>query len=183
MNTPATDNDDTILLLTRPQDGCACLTLNRPQAMNALSLALRRALVRTLDTLAQDDSVRVLILTGAGRAFCAGLDLREIDPGAITGDAGTDVATALANFPRPVIGAVNGAAITGGLEVALACDLLIASSEARFADTHARIGVIPGWGCRSGCRGSSALRVRRRWPSAATSSAPNRPSAGGWSTA
>ncbi|MES2250578.1 MAG: enoyl-CoA hydratase [Pseudomonadota bacterium] len=147
MNTPATDNDaDNILLLTRPQDGCACLTLNRPQAMNALSLALRRALVRTLDTLAQDDSVRVLVLTGAGRAFCAGLDLREIDPGAITGDTGTDVATALANFPRPVIGAVNGAAITGGLEVALACDLLIASSEARFADTHARIGVIPGWG-------------------------------------
>lgn len=144
MNTPASDDD--ILLLTRPQDGCACLTLNRPQAMNALSLALRRALVRTLDTLAQDDSVRVLVLTGAGRAFCAGLDLREIDPGAITGDAGTDVATALANFPRPVIGAVNGAALTGGLEVALACDLLIASSEARFADTHARIGVIPGWG-------------------------------------
>ena len=146
MNTPATDNDADILLLTRPQDGCACLTLNRPQAMNALSLALRRALVCTLDTLAQDDSVRVLVLTGAGRAFCAGLDLREIDHGAITGDAGTDVATALANFPRPVIGAVNGAAITGGLEVALACDLLIASSEARFADTHARIGVIPGWG-------------------------------------
>ena len=102
MNTPASADAD-ILLLTRPQDGCACLTLNRPQAMNALSLALRRALVRTLDTLAQDDSVRVLIVTGAGRAFCAGLDLREIDPGAITGDSSTDVATALANFPRPVI--------------------------------------------------------------------------------
>jgi enoyl-CoA hydratase len=140
-----TDTED-ILRVTRPQPGCACLLLNRPQAMNALSLALRRALVDALATLARDDSVRVLVLTGAGKAFCAGLDLREIDPAAITGDAASDAATALANFPRPVIGAVNGAAITGGLELALACDVLLASSEARFADTHARIGVIPGWG-------------------------------------
>ena len=135
-----------VLRITRPQPGCACLTLNRPQAMNALSLALRRTLVDALAALARDESVRALVLTGAGKAFCAGLDLREIDPAALTSGADADVATAVASFPRPVIGAINGAAITGGLELALACDVLLASSEARFADTHARVGVIPGWG-------------------------------------
>ena len=93
----------------------------------------------------------VLIVTGAGKAFCAGLDLKELgasrdlasalDPG----EAGDPIA-ALRRFPGPVIGAINGAAVTGGFELALACDLLIASETARFADTHARVGVLPGWG-------------------------------------
>ena len=148
MNTdPTAANPDTeVLLLTRPQEGCVCLTLNRPQAMNALSAALRAALIRTLDELADDKSVRVLVLTGAGKAFCAGLDLREIDPGAFGGEARRDLVATLAAFPRPVIGAINGVAVTGGFELALGCDILIASTQARFADTHARIGVIPGWG-------------------------------------
>ena len=110
-----------------------------------MSRALRQSLADTVERLATDPDLRVLVLTGAGRAFCAGLDLREIDAGALGGKAADPVA-ALLRFPRPVIGAINGAAITGGLELALACDVLIASTEARFADTHARVGVIPGWG-------------------------------------
>ncbi len=141
MNTPADD----LIQLSTPQPGCACLTLHRPQAMNALSRALRQALADAIERLAGDASVHVLVLTGAGRAFCAGLDLREIEPGVLGGRVADPVA-ALLRFPRPVIGAINGAAITGGLELALACDVLIASTEARFADTHARVGVIPGWG-------------------------------------
>lgn len=135
------------LLVSRPLPGCACLTLNRPQALNALSAALRGALVDALHTLAADDTVRVVVLTGAGKAFCAGLDLRELGSEGVPtlGDA-NDPVRALAAFGKPVIAAVNGAAVTGGFELALACDVLLASTEARFADTHARIGVIPGWG-------------------------------------
>jgi enoyl-CoA hydratase len=138
---------DELLLISRPLPGCVTLTLNRPAAMNALSMALRRLIVSTLDALATDASVRVLILTGAGKAFCAGLDLREISGLRLEDNPPeSDPVAAVARFPVPVIGAINGVAITGGLELALACDILLAAADARFADTHARIGVIPGWG-------------------------------------
>lgn len=138
--------------------GVATLTLSRPNALNALSRELRRAIVEAFAALRSDASVGVVILTGAGRAFCAGLDLKELggestSPRDKTGgeDAesaitGLDVVGALESFDRPIIGAINGFAITGGFELALACDLLIASTEARFADTHARVGIMPGWG-------------------------------------
>ncbi|WP_372656476.1 enoyl-CoA hydratase [Hydrogenophaga sp.] len=136
-----------VLHISHPQPGCACLTLNRPQALNALSGALRQALVDALGTLAQDDSVRVLVLTGAGKAFCAGLDLQELSSQGLPELSGAnDPVQALKGFRKPVVAAINGAAVTGGFELALACDVLLASSTARFADTHARIGVIPGWG-------------------------------------
>jgi len=138
-------------------EGIATLTLNRPGALNALSRELRRAIVSAFEELGREPDVGVVILTGAGRAFSAGLDLKELggetaaksdrEPGdtasAITG---LDVVGALERCDRPIIGAINGFAITGGFELALACDLLIASAEARFADTHARVGIMPGWG-------------------------------------
>jgi len=132
-------------------DGVALLTLNRPQAMNALSRELLDELARAIDALAADPSVRVLILTGAGRAFCAGLDLKELgsgraDIGKTTVTSRGDPVGALARCGKPVIGAINGAAVTGGFELALACDVLLASTGARFADTHARVGLASGWG-------------------------------------
>jgi enoyl-CoA hydratase len=136
------------LLISRPLAGAVVLTLNRPQAMNALSRTLRTQLTSAFRTLAGEPSTRVIVVTGAGRAFCAGLDLKEL--GSLAGAADSvydgDLIGAMNGFTGPIIGAINGAAITGGFELALACDLLIASTEARFADTHARVGVMPGWG-------------------------------------
>ncbi len=123
------------------------LTLNRPDALNALSLALRAELVSTIDAVANDDSVEVVILTGAGRAFTAGLDLKELGSDSSSlGAPGRSLDDAIADLHKPLIGAVNGFAITGGFELALMCDIIVASTEARFADTHARVGVVPGWG-------------------------------------
>lgn len=141
------------LVLTEIEDGIAVVTLNRPEAMNALSRGLRSELARAMRAVDADDSVRCVILTGAGeRAFTAGLDLKEL--GADTSNLGAANAESADENPvkaieicrKPVIGAINGVAITGGFEVALACDILIASTNARFADTHARVGIMPGWG-------------------------------------
>ena len=141
------------MLLIAKQDGIAVLTLNRPEAMNALSRDLRRALHDGLKAVEADPEVRVIILTGAGdRAFTAGLDLKELgsDPGGMSAanaaSADANPVKAIEMCTKPVIGAINGVAITGGFEVALACDILIASERARFADTHARVGILPGWG-------------------------------------
>jgi enoyl-CoA hydratase len=138
------------ILKVERSDGIAIVTLHRPEAMNALSRDLRRAIVKAFVELKDDADVGVVILTGAGRAFCAGLDLKELgSPDSTDREsavAGADVVRAVGGCGKPVIGAINGFAITGGFELALACDLLIASSAARFADTHARVGVMPGWG-------------------------------------
>jgi enoyl-CoA hydratase len=140
------------MLLVEKTDRVALVTLNRPEAMNALSRALRAALHDAVVALSNDPDISVLVLTGAGRAFTAGLDLKELgrDPAGLgaanaTG-ASENPVLAIRECPKPVIGAINGVAITGGFEVALACDVLIASTNARFADTHARVGIMPGWG-------------------------------------
>ena len=140
-----------VLLVEKDPAGYAVVTLNRPKALNALSRALRAALADTFAALEADPAVRVVIFTGAGRAFCAGLDLKELGAGDAGGtiDAssrGRDPKAAMDAFSGPIIGAINGPAVTGGFELALACDVLIASTEARFADTHARVGLMPGWG-------------------------------------
>lgn len=141
---------DDVVAVTR--DGpVAIVTLNRPQAMNALNLALRRELAAVFRALEADDDVRAIVLTGAGtRAFTAGLDLKELGSqglGAANAETADDnPVKAIEQTGKPVIGAINGVAITGGFEVALACDVLIGSENARFADTHARVGIMPGWG-------------------------------------
>ena len=139
------------VLLMEKKDGIATLTLNRPKAMNALSRELVSSIGQTFTDLKEDKETGVVILTGAGRAFCAGLDLKELSEQGVaereTGASDTlDTIDIIQGFDRPVIGAINGVAITGGFELALACDFLIASTKARFADTHARVGVLPGWG-------------------------------------
>lgn len=137
------------IVLVERDGPVAIVTLNRPDALNALSQALRAELVKTFADLATDDSVRVAVLTGAGRAFTAGVDLKEAGQTgfALGADGGEiDLAKGLAGFPWPIIGAINGFAITGGFELALMCDVLLASENAKFADTHARVGIMPGWG-------------------------------------
>jgi enoyl-CoA hydratase len=137
------------VLLVESDGGVATLTLNRPAALNALSQELRTAVAHAFRKLESDGQTRVVILTGAGRGFCAGLDLKELGgetqpTGEVVSDA--EMLASIEEFSGPIIGAINGYAVTGGFEIALACDLLIASSEASFADTHARVGILPGWG-------------------------------------
>jgi enoyl-CoA hydratase len=136
-----------LVLVDRGSDGVVTVTLNRPESLNALSWALMGELMAAFRAVGDDPDVACVILTGAGRAFCAGVDLAEL--GSLP-EGGVDTKmgsmAALRECPVPVIAAVNGVAVTAGLELALACDILIASSGARFADTHARVGVLPRWG-------------------------------------
>lgn len=146
---PRMDND--LLLVEQPLAGCTRITLNRPGVKNALSRALRRELTAAIDGLRGKPEARVIILTGAGDAFCAGVDLKEVGAAASSDvlgfeDRALDPVAAMCAFDGPIIGAINGAAITGGFEMALACDVLLCSASARFADTHARVGLLPVWG-------------------------------------
>ena len=136
-----------VLTVTR-SDATAVITLNRPESRNALNSELLGAIPRAFADCEADDAVTVVVLTGADPAFCAGLDLREL------GSSGDNLAGGnlglghrfWAPMSKAVIGAVNGAAVTGGFELALQCDFLVASERARFGDTHARVGVLPGGG-------------------------------------
>lgn len=133
-----------------PAEGVARITLARAERRNALDLETMRALVDALRAAEDDDQVRAVILAGDDPVFCAGLDLAQvgdgtIDLGAVT-EAGDDPWQVLQRMTTPTVAAVNGAAVTGGLELVLCCDLAIASQEARFADTHGRVGIHPSGG-------------------------------------
>ena len=146
--------DDVDALVTcSVEQAVAVVTLNRPEAMNAMSRALRHAFTATMNGLSARDDVRAIVLTGAGdRAFTAGLDLKELesDPTALAEAVAVqspgNPVDAIVRCRHPVIAAVNGYAITGGFELVLACDIILASEKAKFADTHARVNVVPGWG-------------------------------------
>jgi enoyl-CoA hydratase len=131
-------------LLRERHGAVEVLTLNRPARRNALNAVLRAALRDAITDVARDDGMRVLVITGSDPAFCAGLDLTEMTEASPAVEPG-DMMEALYALDIPVVGAVNGPAVTGGLELALACDVLVASDRARFADTHGRVGVHPGW--------------------------------------
>jgi enoyl-CoA hydratase len=140
-------------LIVERSGAVAILTLNRPKALNALSSTLRSALSNAFVELDADPDVHVIILTGAGeRAFSAGLDLKELGntPGVmseiVSHDSVQNTMRAMDRCRKPIIGAVNGVAITGGLEILVGCDSLIAATTARFADTHVIVEAIPGWG-------------------------------------
>jgi len=126
----------------------AIITLNRPERRNSINQALLTGLYDAIEQITNDDNIRAAIITGNGKSFCSGIDLDAVltenlfDP---RGD-GRDLPDVFAACDKPIIGAVNGHAITGGFEIALNCDFLIASENASFADTHTKVGIHPGWG-------------------------------------
>jgi len=130
------------------RDSVAFITLNRPDRRNSINQALLAGLYNAIDEVTEREDVKVAILTGNGKSFCSGIDLSVVgkenifDP---RGD-GVDFTEVRGRCKKPIIGAVNGHAITGGFEFALNCDFLIASENARFGDTHAKVGIHPGWG-------------------------------------
>jgi enoyl-CoA hydratase len=129
-------------LVTEIREQTLLLTLNRPERRNALTAELLAALDAALRSAEADPAIDVVILTGADPAFCGGVDTKELAQTA----AMPEYASPLPPISKPLIGAVNGPAVTGGLELALMCDILIASERARFADTHALLGFLPAWG-------------------------------------
>ncbi|MGE3448410.1 MAG: enoyl-CoA hydratase, partial [Microbacteriaceae bacterium] len=147
-------------------DRTATITLDRPAARNALSTAMRSELPATMARADDDRDVDVVILTGADPAFCAGLDLAELASGdhavaatALSSEQPPSPRRPFEPISKPVIAAVNGPAVTGGFELALHCDFIVASERARFADTHSRVGIQPGWGLTAML--SAAVGVRR----------------------
>lgn len=142
------------LVEVRERGATSVVSLARPEALNALTVGMLEELANLLERLSAEPSVRVVVLTGSGRAFCAGVDLKELQHRSLSGgrvgsdfdDAAARVTELLSSMPQPTIAAVNGACFTGGLELALACDLVIAADEAVLGDTHARWGLRPTWG-------------------------------------
>ena len=136
-------------MLTVDHGSVRVVTLNRPAARNALSRDLIRASYAALTAADADESVRAVVLTGTDPAFCAGVDLKEAARDGLSyfeEFRSQSCIAAVANMRTPIIGAINGATFTGGLEMALGCDFLVASERAVFADTHARVGILPGGG-------------------------------------
>jgi len=139
-------------IIYEKSEGIATITLNRPEVLNAFSKEVEDEVLQALEDIKNDENVRVVILTGAGeKAFSAGADIKAMKGmNALKARElslrGEKVCTALENFEKPIIAAINGYALGGGLEVAMACDIRIASENARMGQTEINFGLIPGWG-------------------------------------
>jgi enoyl-CoA hydratase len=139
-------------ILYDKNEGVATITINRPEALNAFSKEVVEEILNALDDIRTDETVRVAVLTGAGeKAFSAGADIKAmVGMNALKARElslmGEKLCSALENLEKPVIAAINGYALGGGLEVAMACDLRVASETARMGQTEINIGLIPGWG-------------------------------------
>jgi enoyl-CoA hydratase/carnithine racemase len=135
------------LVLRRDVGSVAVLTLNRPDKLNALSPVLFEELAAHLDAI-EETTPGCVVLAGAGRSFCAGADVEALQAGVVTDDPEFRSRTMqrLGELPCPVIAAVQGHCYTGGLELALTADIIVADDDARFRDTHARFGILPRWG-------------------------------------
>ncbi|XP_073053646.1 probable enoyl-CoA hydratase 1, peroxisomal [Primulina eburnea] len=137
-----------LIWVKQDPDGVAYVIINRPQSLNSLTRPMIVDLACAIKTLSSDDSVRIIILSGTGRAFCSGVDLTSAED-VFKGDfkdMETDPVYQIERCAKPIIGAINGFAVTAGFEIALACDFLVASKQAKFIDTHARFGIFPSWG-------------------------------------
>lgn len=141
-------------IILKKDEGIARISLNRPQALNALTVDLLTELRQALDEVKNDEAVGVVVLAGEGRSFSAGVDLKDLEKQA---SAGVDIAAringiarevirAMEDLPKPIIAAVTGHCLTGGLEIALGCDMIVASADSKFGDTHVRWGLRPTWG-------------------------------------
>ncbi|KAL0457507.1 UNVERIFIED_CONTAM: putative enoyl-CoA hydratase 1, peroxisomal [Sesamum latifolium] len=137
-----------LIFVHRQPNGVAYVIINRPKSLNSLTRPMMVDMAQAIKSLDSDNSVRVIILSGSGRAFCSGVDLtaaEDVFKGDVK-DVETDPVAQMERCKKPIIGAINGFAVTAGFEIALACDLLVASKEAKFMDTHARFGIFPSWG-------------------------------------
>lgn len=133
-----------LILVNREPDGVAYVTINRPKSLNSLTRQMMTDLARAFKSLDADGSVRVIILCGFGRAFCSGVDLtsaEDVFKGDVK-DVESDPVAQMERCKKPIIGAINGFAVTAGFEIALACDILVASKDAKFMDTHARFSFL-----------------------------------------
>lgn len=174
-----TDSENTLVLVEQ-RGRTRKLTLNRPRVRNALSIALSDTLVHELRSADADPGTGVVLLTGADGAFCSGVDLKDLAENGFDGEQSADgnCITAVAAMATPVIGLVSGPAVTGGFELALACDFLIASPDARFADTHSRVGIVPGGGLTA--RLAEAVGIRRARQMSSTGSYLDASTASAW---
>ncbi|XVE65502.1 hypothetical protein DITRI_Ditri08aG0004900 [Diplodiscus trichospermus] len=142
-------SSEKLILLTREPSGIATITINRPAALNSLTQPMITDLAQAFKALGRDDSVRIIILSGSGRAFCSGVDLtaaEQVFKGDVIKDPESDPVFQMELCPKPIIGAIKGFAVTAGFEISLACDILVAAKGAKFIDTHARFGIFPSWG-------------------------------------
>ena len=126
--------------------GYALIAFNRPEKLNALSPQLLDEFIAALGALDAEPDIQAVILTGKGRAFCSGLDVDVLMTGGAQAFENRNPADAISKFRGAVIAAINGPAATGGFEITVACDIILAGESARFVDTHSRIGLLPGWG-------------------------------------